>query len=219
MSGLMKRTILTGTLAAALLGSMGVLSGFAPVSTEKTGDPTTTATLATYKVDTVHSTVLFGIRHMGVSNFYGVFNDFSGEFTFDPADADAGRFTFEVRTASVDTRNADRDDHLRTADFFNSRQFPTISFSSTGVEHIEGDLYTLTGDLTLQGETKPIKAELEWIGTGTNPQGRPIAGYEARFEIKRSDFGMTKYLAPGGSENGGLGNTVRLTVSVEGGRE
>ncbi len=219
MPGMTTRTTFAAVPAALLLGSLGLLAGLAPTPTETLPEITATENAASYKVDKVHSTVLFRIRHMGVANFYGVFTDFSGEFTFDPEDYGAGEFGFEVQTASVDTRNADRDDHLRTADFFNSRQFPTISFTSTGVEHVEGDLYTLTGNLTLQGETRPVSAELEWMGTGKNVQGKAIAGYEARFEIKRSDFGMTKYLAADGSERGGLGNIVKLTVAVEAIRE
>ncbi|QKK08786.1 MAG: YceI family protein [Planctomycetota bacterium] len=216
MRTLITRTALTTIPAAVLLGSAGLLAGFAPANTGATGAVVAEeASLASYTVDPVHSTVLFGIRHAGVSNFYGVFTDFSGSFTFDPASPESGEFGFEVQTASVDTRNSSRDDHLRNADFFNARQFPTITFASTGVELKEGNLYALKGDLTMQGETRPITAELEWIGTGTNQRGQGTAGYEARFEIKRSDFGMTKYLAPDGSDSGGLGNTVKLTVAVE----
>jgi len=209
-----KGTALLVIPAAVLVGSAGLLAGFAPAPAGESASATENAAAA-YKVDAVHSTVLFKIRHAGVSNFYGVFGDFSGTFTFDPESPKSGSFEFEVQTASVDTRNTSRDDHLRNADFFNSRQFPTITFKSTGVEHKEGNLYELRGDLTLQGETKPITAELEWIGTGTNQRGQGTAGYEARFSIKRSDFGMTKYLAPDGSDSGGLGNTVDLTVAVE----
>lgn len=211
-----KRAVLTAIPAAILMSSAGLLAGFGPAPAVSSAPVAAgEASLASYKVDTVHSTVLFGIRHAGVSNFYGVFKEFSGTFTFDPASPESGEFGFEVQTASVDTRNSSRDDHLRNADFFNARQFPTITFKSTGLEHKEGDLYTLKGDLTMQGETLPITAELEWIGTGTNQRGQSTAGFEARFAIQRSDFGMTKYLAPDGSDSGGLGNTVRLTVAVE----
>jgi polyisoprenoid-binding protein YceI len=219
MHTITKRTVLAAASAGLLLGSAGLLVGLAPAGTTSAPTAVSEPALASYKVDAVHSTILFGIRHAGVSNFYGVFKDFSGSFTFDPESPKDGQFDFAVQTASVDTRNSGRDDHLRNADFFNSRQFPTITFKSTGVEHVERDIYTLIGDLTLQGETKPVTAELEWIGTGTSPRGNAIAGFEARFEIKRSDFGMTKYLAPDGSESGGLGNTVKLTVAIEAVRE
>lgn len=213
-----KRTALLAIPAAAVVGSAGLLAGFAPAPASEPVRVGETAA-DSYKVDSVHSTVLFKIRHAGVANFYGVFGDFSGSFTFDPESPESGSFEFVVQTASVDTRNTSRDDHLRNADFFNARQFPTITFKSTGVELKEDNLYALRGDITMQGETRPITAELEWIGTGTNQRGQGTAGYEARFSIKRSDFGMTKYLAPDGSDSGGLGNTVNLTVAVEAVRE
>ena len=201
--------------AVMLLGAAGLLAGFAPRAETATPTATTTTAADTYEADAVHSSILFQIRHAGVSNFYGRFNEFTGSFTFNPDSHEAGDFVFEVQTESVDTHNAKRDEHLRTADFFNARQFPTISFKGTSVEHIEGDRYTLAGDMTMQGETKPVTAALEWLGTGTGPSGKTIGGFEARFEIKRSDFGMTKYLAPDGSDSGGLGNTVKLIVSIE----
>ena len=169
-----------------------------------------------FEADPVHSAILFQIRHAGVSNFSGRFTDFTGTFTFDEADPTASKFEFTAQAASVDTNNEKRDDHLRNADFFNARQFPTITFAGTSLTHVEGSRYTLSGDLTLLGQTKPVTAELEWLGEGTNPYGMAIGGFEARFEIKRSDFGSTKYLADDGSESGGLGNTVRLIVAVEG---
>jgi len=209
----MHRTALVAVPAALVIASAGFLAGLAPTPAPAPARGATAA--ASYDVDPVHSGIFFRIRHSGVSNFYGRFNEFSGAFTFDPDNATSGEFAFEVQTSSVDTRNQKRDDHLRNADFFNSRQFPTITFKSTGVEHVSEDTYTLSGDLTLMGETKPVTAEFEWLGTGTGPGGNAIGGFEARFSIKRSDFGMSKYLAPDGSDSGGLGNNVDLIVSVE----
>lgn len=211
----MRRTTLTAVPAVLILASAGLLAGFAP---DESAAPAREAA-ATYKVDTVHSSVIFQIRHSGITNFYGRFNDLSGEFSFDPDSPTDAEFAFEVATESVDTSNQKRDDHLRNADFFNARQFPTITFKSTGVEPVEGDLYKLTGDLTLHGETRPVAADLEWLGTSTGPQGGMIGAFEARLEIKRADFGMSKYLAPDGGEGGGLGNTIKLIVSVEAGQQ
>ncbi len=209
----MRRTILTALPAALLIASAGFLAGFAPGAADAPAPASAAA--PRYEADPVHSAVLFQIRHSGITNFYGRFNEFSGSFSFDPESPTEGEFAFEVQTASVDTHNQKRDDHLRNADFFNSRQFPTITFKSTGIEAVEGNLYKLTGDLTLHGETRPVTADLEWLGTATSPNGATLSAFEARFEIKRADFGMTKYLAPDGSESGGLGNTVKLIVSVE----
>jgi polyisoprenoid-binding protein YceI len=209
-----KTSIVVAASVASLIGAAGLLGGFAP---EPRPSAPSDLSAAEYRVDPVHSSVVFRIRHAGVAPFYGVFKEFSGDFTFDPESPESASFRFEVQTASVDTRNSSRDDHLRNADFFNSRQFPTISFASTGIEPGEGEgVYRLKGDLTLMGETRPVTAEMVWIGTGTNPRGQSIGGFEANFSIKRSDFGMTKYLAPDGSESGGLGNTVTLMIGVEG---
>lgn len=175
---------------------------------------TTGSALASYSVDRVHSNVVFNVRHAGVANFYGRFNDFDGSFTFDPESPSNGSFDFTVQTSSIDTGNRNRDDHLRNADFFNARQFPTITFKSTGIREA-GDGFELTGDLTMMGETKPVTAELDWIGTGSF-RGKDVSGFEARFNIKRTDFGMDTYVAPDGGEGGGLGNTVNLIVAVEG---
>lgn len=175
---------------------------------------TATLNLRTYKVDKVHTSVIFGIRHQGVTNFYGRFNEIDGEFSFDPENPGAGSFNFTIATNSVDTGNSDRDRHLRQADFFNSRQFPQITFRSTEVRR-SGDKFELVGDLSLHGVTKRITAEMDWIGTGSI-RGTPAAGFETRFRIKRSEFGMTTYLAADGGEGGGLGNTVNLIVAVEG---
>lgn len=207
-----RNRLLVAVPAALLLASAGLLAGLghapaAPAS-ERTAAPS-------YQADPVHSSVIFNIRHSGVTSFYGRFNDFSGAFTFDPASAASGSFEFEVKTESVDTHNQKRDDHLRSADFFNARQFPAITFKSTGIEPAGDNTFKLTGDLTLQGETRPVTADLEWLGTGTGPTGGTIGAFEAHFEIKRSDFGMTKYLAPDNSDAGGLGNTVKLIVSIE----
>lgn len=205
-------TALGAGLAAALAVS---LDGTATASTASASTiAAKSSTLASYSVDRVHSGVLFRVRHAGVAPFYGRFNDFDGSFTFDPASPESGSFDFTVQTSSVDTANSNRDDHLRNADFFNARQFPTITFKSTGIER-DGEHFNLTGNLTLMGQTRPVTAKLEWIGTGSF-RGRDVAGFEARFDIKRTDFGMNTYVAPDGGEGGGLGNTVSLIVAVEG---
>lgn len=171
---------------------------------------------ATYTVDAVHSGAIFRVRHAGVSPFHGRFNELSGSYTFDPADLSSASFSAEIPVASVDTNNENRDKHLRAADFFNARQYPVATFESTGVSATdEADVYEISGDLTLHGQTNPITAKLHWMGTGTF-RGKNVSGFEATFEFKRSDFGMTTYLAEDGGESGGLGNTVRVTMFVEG---
>lgn len=168
-----------------------------------------------YSVDSVHSGAIFSIRHAGVSNFHGRFDALNGEFTFDPADPSGGTFKAEIPVESVNTGNEKRDGHLKAADFFNAKQYPVVTFESTGVSPTgETNVFDLSGDLTMHGVTKPIEAKMTWIGTGEF-RGKPVAGLEASFSIKRSDFGITTYLAPDGGEGGGLGNTVNVTIFVE----
>ncbi len=174
------------------------------------------AAVASYEVDAAHSTVMFRIKHGGATNFYGRFNRIDvgkSAFSFDPENPSAGSFSFVIDNASVDTGNKDRDNHLRTADFFNVAQFATTSFKSTSITAKGNDMFELEGNLTLHGETKPVTAELKWLGTG-DFRG-PIAAFEASFEFKRSDFGMTKYLAEDKGDGGALGNTVAILIAVE----
>ncbi|MCW5776921.1 MAG: YceI family protein [Phycisphaeraceae bacterium] len=202
-------------LPVALLLAAGAL-GFAAHerSTPAPAIESATVEAAAYAVDSVHSSVVFRIKHAGIANFYGRFNGLSGEFTFDPENPSAGQFAFSVKTQNVDTGNSQRDDHLRNADFFNAVQFPSIDFKSTSITHVEGNHYVLKGDLSLHGKTRPVEAKFEWLGTGTF-RNRPIAAFEAVIEIKRSDFDMTHFMAPDGSDSGGLGNNVTIKVAVE----
>jgi polyisoprenoid-binding protein YceI len=170
----------------------------------------------TYSVDSVHSGATFSIRHAGVSNFRGRFDTVNGEFTFDPSNPSSGSFRAELPIESVNTGNGKRDDHLKAADFFNARQYPVATFESTGIAPTgEENVFDLSGNLTLHGTTKAITAKLTWIGTGQF-RGNDVAGFDAEFSIKRGDFGITTYLAPDGGEGGGLGNTVSVTMFVEG---
>jgi polyisoprenoid-binding protein YceI len=116
----------------------------------------------------------------------------------------------------VDTNNEGRDRHLRAPDFFNMKQYPVATFEGTGLSETgtEG-VFELTGRLTLHGRTQEVTAEVHDFGTGTF-RGKDIAAFEARFTIQRTDFGMTTYVAPDGSDSGGLGNTVEIVISVEG---
>ena len=167
---------------------------------------------ATFKVDRVHSSIVFKIRHNGVSNFYGRFNEFAGTFTFDPDDLAAASFDISVDATSIDTGNANRDKHLRSGDFFNVGDFGKISFKSTDVSKgsKEGP-YEMTGELTMLGETKTVTVPLDWFGTVESERMGVLGGFEAVFTIKRSDFGMNY-----GIEHGALGDEVTLIVALEG---
>jgi polyisoprenoid-binding protein YceI len=165
--------------------------------------------------DPVHSSINFKIRHAGSSNFYGRFNDFQGTFTLDHDSPENSVFNFTVELSSVDTKVNDRDNHLRSPDFFNTKLYSQATFASTFVERVEEGTYSVTGDFSLHGVTKEITAIVTHIADGTF-QGSQRTGIEAKFELKRSDFGITSFLAADGGESGGLGNKVTILASFEG---
>ena len=160
----------------------------------------------TYKVDPVHATVIFRINHLGTSWVYGRFDEVSGTFTVDEQKPE---FDLSVNVDSVDTNNKQRDTHVKSADFFSAKEFPTITFKSTSVTSTGEKKFDVTGDLTLHGVTKSITVPLEFVGAAETKMAGPRAGYEAHFSIKRSDYGMDKMV-------GMVGDEVYLTVSFEG---
>jgi polyisoprenoid-binding protein YceI len=166
-----------------------------------------------WTIDPVHSEVGFSVRHMMVSKVRGKFTDFSGEFVTgeDPLDSSV---TADVALDSIDTGNADRDAHIRSADFFETDAHSTMSFRSTSVRHDDGD-FVLVGDLTLKGVTKPVELQLEVGGFGPDPYGGVRAGFTATGEIKRSDFGIDFNAV---LETGGVvvGDKVTLHLEIEG---
>ena len=151
---------------------------------------------ADYRIDAGHSFVQFKISHIGVSWMIGTFDTLSGSFTYDPdAGPDGQSISVEIDTASVDTGHAERDKHLRSADFLNVDAFPTATFISTGYEgDAEGG--TMTGDLTLHGVTKPIAVAVKTVGEGKDPWGGYRAGFEGTVSLTRKDFGMGYNLGP-----------------------
>jgi polyisoprenoid-binding protein YceI len=171
-----------------------------------TGVLAATAKADTYKIDPVHSSIVFKIKHANVSYVYGRFNKFEGAFTLD---GDKSSVEATAAVESIDTAVPKRDDHLRGPDFFNAKQFPDISFKSTKVEEKDGKL-VFTGDLTLHGVTKPVTVELTKVGEGPGfKPGEVRAGLEGAVTIKRSEFGM------GGMLNM-LGDEVTLMLGFEG---
>jgi polyisoprenoid-binding protein YceI len=160
-----------------------------------------------WSVDPGHSSLLFKVQHNGVANFYGMFKEFSGRIMQD-ADPAKCSVNFTVQAASVDSRNAKRDQHLSSPDFFSVKEFPTIEFKSSKVEK-KGSEWAVTGALTLHGVTKDISATVTETGRTSGEKGS-LAGFEAHFTIKRTDFGMDY-----GVEKGALGDEVAVVVAVE----
>ena len=165
---------------------------------------------ATYHVDSAHSSVSFMVKHMNASFAMGRFNAIGGTFVVDEVDPSASKFDITIKTESIDTANAQRDAHLKNADFFNAKQFPVIAFKSKTVKTgAEKGSFEVAGDLTLHGVTKPITVKITHTGTAKSPQGT-IAGILSTFTIKRSDYGMKGMLGP-------IGDDVTITFSAEGG--
>lgn len=160
-----------------------------------------------FAVDPVHSTVLFRVKHAGVSHFHGSFADVSGSVTLAPDHA-ASSLEVRVKAGSVHTHDAARDRHLRGADFFSAGEFPQIVFKSSRVAAPAAGRLEVTGDLTLHGRTRRITIPVEITGSGKDRKGRPIVGGEAVFTIKRSDYGMRYGLT-------GIGDEVRITIALE----
>jgi polyisoprenoid-binding protein YceI len=162
-----------------------------------------------YTVDAVHSSVVYRVKHLGVSYAYGRFNKIEGTFAVDAADPTKSKLEFTIKTDSIDTGNQGRDGHLKGPDFFNARQFPNITFKSKSVAAAGKDTYEVTGDLTLHGVTKEVTLKIENTGSGPGARGGKVAGLHSEFTIKRSDFGMSNMVGP-------VADEVTVLVSVEG---
>lgn len=171
---------------------------------------TGSALAADYKIDKEgqHAFVNFRIKHLGYSWLYGTFKDFDGTFSFDEKNPANDKVNVTINTNSIDTNHAERDKHLRSADFLNVAKYPQATYTSTEVKKDGNDL-DITGNLTLNGVTKPVKLEAELTGQGDDPWGGKRAGFEAEGKIRLKDFNITTDLGPASQE-------VDLIISVEG---
>ncbi len=174
-----------------------------PVISDLTGD---------YAIDTSHSRLGFAARHAMVTNVRGSFHDFSGTAHIDATDPAASHVTVEVQVASIDTGSADRDGHLRSADFFDVENHPTLRFVSTSVAR-DGDVWAITGDLTIKDVTRSLTIEFEETGSARDPFGNLRAGFEGETTINRKDFGLTWNAA---LETGGVlvSDKVKLSFDI-----
>lgn len=174
----------------------------------------TGASAADYKIDPSHSHVGFTIKHL-IGKVKGAFNDFDGAFSFDPAKATDASGKFTIKTASINTDNAKRDEHLKSGDFFDVQKFPEMTLDKVKVKAGKGkDKFKLTGDLTLHGVTKPVTFDLEYAGTEKDPWGNMRAGFTATTKLNRKDYGVVwnKTLDSGGLM---LGDDVAVELNIE----
>ncbi|MDH0565879.1 YceI family protein [Pseudomonas oleovorans] len=188
--------MLKNALAALVLGSalMGGQAMAADYAIDKQGQ---------------HAFVNFKISHLGYSWLYGTFKDFDGTFSYDAANPEASKVNVTLKTASVDTNHAERDKHLRSAEFLNVSKHDTATFESTSVKSTGEGSADVTGNLTLNGVTKPVVIAAKFIGEGQDPWGGYRAGFEGTTTLKLKDFDIAMDLGP-------ASESVELIISIEG---
>ena len=171
-----------------------------------------TTLTGTYTLDPAHSRLGFVARHAMVTKVRGNFNDFEGTTVIDGSDPSRSTVTVAAKVASIDTRNEQRDGHLRTNDFLDAETFPEITFASTSVTHDGGDDFQVTGDLTIKGVTKSVTFPLEFQGAAKDPFGNDRIGFEGSTQIVRSDYGVNFNAA---LETGGVLVSDKITLELE----
>ena len=164
-----------------------------------------------WNIDAVHSAVGFSVKHLMVSKVRGTFDNFSG--TISVSEDGTPAVEAEIDVTSINTKNEQRDGHIKSADFFDAEQFPKATFVSTGVRQ-NGDDYVLDGDFTLKGVTKPVSLELEYNGTNPGMGQGTVAGFDAKTVINRKDFGIDIEMP---LEGGGVvvGDKITITLEIE----
>ena len=172
---------------------------------------TTQLPTGTWAIDPVHSSISFSVRHLVVSKVRGTFDTFSGAITV--AEDGTPAVNAEIAVDSVNTRNEQRDQHLKAADFFDVEKFPSATFVSTGVR-ADGDNYVVDGDFTLKGVTRPISLNLEFNGVNPGMGHGEVAGFEASVVLNRKDFGIDIDMP---LETGGavVGDKVTISLDIE----
>jgi polyisoprenoid-binding protein YceI len=165
-----------------------------------------------YNIDAAHTRIGFSARHAMVTKVRGAFNEFSGTGYLDQDNPSNSHVEITIKVASIDTRNADRDAHLRTNDFLAVDEYPEITFRSTAVEKSDQDNYSVTGDLTIRGITKPVTIDFEFTGSAVDPWGNLRLGFEGGTTINRKDWGVT-WNAP--LEAGGVLVSEKVSLEFE----
>lgn len=165
-------------------------------------------------VDGAHTSVAFTVKHMMFSKVKGTFSDVEGTLTGSPDHFTEANIAFSIDVASINTNNEDRDNHLRSDDFFSVDEFPKMTFTSTSITQKDDDEYEITGDMTIKGVTKPATFKAEYEGTGKNPWGVDVIAYEVQGKIKREDFGLTwnQVLEAGGVL---VGSDINISLDVQ----
>lgn len=169
---------------------------------------------ATWAIDPGHSVVEFSVRHLMISTVKGHFGKLEGTIVGNPDDMSGGSVEATIDANSIDTRDAKRDEHLRSADFFEVEKFPKLTFKSTDVKKTGDNTYDVTGDLTIRDKTRAVTLKTEFLGKATDPWGNEKIGFSASTSINRKDFGLA-WNAP--LEAGGVlvGDEVKITLEIQ----
>lgn len=168
----------------------------------------------TWTIDAAHSHVGFSVKHMMISTVRGKFQTYSGRLILDTEDFTKSSVEGDIEVASIDTAEAQRDEHLRSADFFDAAQFPKITFRSTGVERAGEDRYKVFGVLTIRGISREVSLDVDYAGMMTDPWGNQKLGFSAVGVLHRKDFGLTWNAA---LDKGGVlvGDLVKLELDIQ----
>jgi polyisoprenoid-binding protein YceI len=175
---------------------------------------TATPTRTTWTIDAAHSQVEFAVRHLMISTVRGRFAGVAGTVVWDDADLESAEVDVAIDVHTIDTREAQRDAHLKSADFFDAEKFPALTFKSTRVTDVKGDRFKLIGNLTMHGVTREVTLDVTSEGRGKDPWGGERAGYSAVTKVNRSDFGLTwnQVLETGGIA---VGDEIRISLDLE----
>jgi polyisoprenoid-binding protein YceI len=170
--------------------------------------------LEKWKFDTVHSNVSFSVRHLMISRVHGSFKTWSGALETDEANPANSGLQASIDVASIDTKEPQRDEHLRSADFFDAANHPNITFTSTSVKKVDDEHYKVTGDLSIRGVSKPVTLDVDYFGRQKDPWGGERAGFSAKTSIDRKDFGLVFNIP---LEGGGfvVGDKVDIVLDVQ----
>ena len=170
--------------------------------------------MATYKIDTAHSEIVFKVRHLMITNVTGHFKTFDATMESNAPDFSDAKIHFEADTQSVFTNQEQRDAHLRSDDFFNAEKFPKLIFDSTSVEKKNDNEFKLLGNLTIRDITKPVTLNVEYNGSVTDPYGQDKSGFEIKGKVSRKEFGL---LWNAVTEAGGVvaGDEVKLELNIQ----
>lgn len=173
-----------------------------------------TQATGTWAIDPSHTTLGFSARHAMVSKVRGQFTEVDGTITLDGANPAGSTVEVSIKTASITTQNDDRDNHLRSGDFLDAQTFPELTFKATTIRDGGNGEFTLSGNLTIKGVSRPVELDVTYVGVSQDPYGNARVGFEGHTEISRKDFGLTWNVA---LETGGVlvADKIRIDIDVE----